>query len=51
VISYEDIKEARAKRTVKEEATAGKGKRGRKRKSPALEADALEPKVPVARII
>ncbi|OCK94177.1 uncharacterized protein K441DRAFT_562013, partial [Cenococcum geophilum 1.58] len=51
VISYEDIKEARAKRTVKEEPTAGKGKRGRKRKSPALEADALEPKVPVARII
>ena len=44
VMSYEDIEEARAKRAAKEEATAGKGKRGWKRKSPALEADALEPK-------
>jgi len=51
VMSYKDIKEARAKRAVKEEATAGKRKRGRKRKSPALEADAPEPKVPVARMI
>ena len=53
VMSYEDIEEARAKRAAKdaakeaakaakEEATAGKGKRGRKRKSSAL-ADAPEP--------
>jgi hypothetical protein len=49
VMSYEDIEEARAKRAAKEEATAGKGKRGRK--SPALEADAPEPKAPVVRMI
>ena len=36
VMSYEDIEDARAKRAAKEEATAGKGKRGRKRKSPAV---------------
>ena len=35
VMSYEDIEEARAKRAAKEQATAGKGKRGRKCKSPA----------------
>lgn len=33
-MSYEDIEEARAKRAAKEQATAGKGKRIRKRKSP-----------------
>jgi hypothetical protein len=48
VMSYEDIEEARAKRAAKE-ATAGKGKRGRKRKSPP-EAGAPEPKAKVARI-
>jgi hypothetical protein len=37
-MSYEDIEEARAKRAAKEEATAVKGKRDRKRKSPAPEA-------------
>jgi hypothetical protein len=41
VMSYEDIEEARKKRAAKD-AKKGKGKRGRKRKSAALEAD--EPK-------
>ncbi len=40
-MSYEDIEEARAKRAVKEEATAGKEKRGRKRKSAAEGAGGL----------
>jgi hypothetical protein len=38
-MSYEDLKEVRAKRAAKEKATAGKGKRGCKRESPALEAE------------
>jgi hypothetical protein len=38
VISYKDIEEARATRAAKD-AMKGKGKRGRKRKSAALEAD------------
>jgi hypothetical protein len=55
VMSYEDIEEARAKRAAKE-ARAGKGKRGRKRKQPAPEADVpepmtSEPRAPVARMI
>jgi len=37
-MSYEDIEDARAKRAAKEQVTAGKGKCGRKRKSPAPEA-------------
>ena len=41
VISYEDIKEARAKRAVKE-VIKGKGKRGQKCKSSVLEADEPE---------
>jgi hypothetical protein len=46
VISYKDLKEARAKRAAKDKATAdkGKGKRGCKRKSPALEVGLLEAK-------
>jgi hypothetical protein len=49
VMSYEDIEEARATRATKD-AMKGKGKRGRKRKSAALEADepeaeAAEPEV------
>jgi hypothetical protein len=48
VMSYEDIEEARIKRTAKE-AIKGKGKRGRKRKSAALEAGEPEPEV--ARMI
>ena len=42
VISYKDLKEARAKRATKEKATAakGKGKYGYKRKSPALDIKA-----------
>ena len=38
-MSYKDLKEVRAKHTAKEKATAakGKGKRGRKRKSPILD--------------
>ena len=49
VMSYEDIEDARAKRTAKE-VIKGKGKRGRKRKSAALEAaePELEPKVACA---
>jgi hypothetical protein len=41
VMSYEDIEEARAKRAAKD-VIKGKGKRGRKRKSAALEADEPE---------
>lgn len=51
VISFEDIEEARAKRTTKE-AIKGKGRRGRKCKSAALEvAEAAEsqPEPEVAR--
>ena len=42
-MSYEDLEEVRAKRVVKEatRAAKGKGKRGRKRKSAAQEADDL----------
>jgi hypothetical protein len=41
IMSYEDIEEARKKRAAKD-AKKGKGKRGRKCKSAALEADELE---------
>jgi hypothetical protein len=44
VMSYEDIKEARAKRAAKE-IIKGKGKRGRRRKSTALEAGEPEPEL------
>jgi hypothetical protein len=37
VMSFEDLEEARAKRAAKEQALASKPKRGRKRKSDALE--------------
>ena len=52
VMSYEDIEEARAKRAAKE-VIKGKGKRGRKRKSAALEAGEPEPELEpeVARMI
>ena len=42
MMSYEDLEEARAKRTAKEKAAAakGKGKRGRKRKNPEIEMEA-----------
>ena len=52
VMSFEDIVVARAARAVKDAKV--KGKRGRKRKSDALEADepeAAEPEPEVARII
>ena len=48
-MSYEDIEEARAKRAAKEIIT-GEGKRGRKRKIAALEADTPEPDSKMARI-
>lgn len=49
-MSYKDLEEARAKRAAKDAAKAkGKGKRGPKPKSAALEADALEPKPKVVR--
>ena len=39
-MSYEDLEEARGKRAAKDAAKANsKGKRGRKRKSPASETD------------
>jgi hypothetical protein len=41
VISFEEIEEARAAHTAKD-AIKGKGKRGRKRKSTALDADGPE---------
>jgi hypothetical protein len=44
VMSFKDIEVARAARAAKE-VSKGKGKRGRKRKSAALEPDALEPEV------
>jgi hypothetical protein len=44
------FEEARAKRAAKEKATASKGKRGRKRKSPAPEAGEPEPKTIESRI-
>jgi hypothetical protein len=50
VISYKNLKKARAKRTAKEKTIEGKSKRGRKRKSPTLEAGALELKTKVAQI-
>ena len=51
-MSYEDLEEARAKRADKEAAkeAKGKGKRGRKRKSAALEADTPEPNAKVVRM-
>jgi hypothetical protein len=42
VMSYEDLKEARAKRKEKEKAAADKKARGRKRKAPALVVDVTE---------
>ena len=48
MISYEDIEEARAKRAAKE-VIKGKGNRGRKRKSAALEAGKPEPEPEVVR--
>jgi hypothetical protein len=41
-MSYEDLKEARVKRAARESLSLGKGKRGRKRKSPAPEAGVAE---------
>jgi len=51
-MSYEDLEEARAKRADKEAAkeAKGKGKRGRKCKSAALEAAAPEPNAKVVRM-
>lgn len=44
-MSYEDLEEARAKRTTKEKATADKGKekRGRKHKCPVPEEGSSMP--------
>jgi hypothetical protein len=47
-MSFEDIEEARAKRTTKE-VIKGKGQRGRKRKSSTLEAGEPELEPEVAR--
>jgi hypothetical protein len=45
-----EAKKVASARPEAEEATAGKKKRGRKRKSGALGADVLKPKVKLARI-
>jgi hypothetical protein len=46
-MSYEDLKEARAKRIAKDAVKAkGEGKPGRKRKNPAPETDVLQADVP-----
>jgi hypothetical protein len=50
VMSYKDIKGAWAKQAAKE-VIEGKGKRGRKRRSAALEAGEPEPEPEVARMI
>ena len=50
VMSFENIKVARATRAAKE-VMKGKGKRGRKRKSAALEADEPEAEQEVAQTI
>lgn len=51
VMSYGDLVEARVKRAVKDAAKArGKGKCGRKRKSPASRADAPESNARMARM-
>ena len=42
-MSFQDLKEARAKRAAKEHALVGKPKRGRKRKSDALEESTVLP--------
>ena len=51
-MSYEDLEEPRAERADKEAAKEAKGKdkRGRKRKSAALEADTPEPNAKVVRM-
>ncbi|KAL6717734.1 hypothetical protein ACLMJK_003819 [Lecanora helva] len=61
-MSYEDLREAGAKRATKEKATANKGKRGPKRKSPTpgaeveseVQADSLmivkSPSLPKAKV-
>lgn len=50
-MSYEDLEEARKKRAEKDAAKEkSKGKRSRKRKSAALETDAIGPRTKVARI-
>lgn len=49
VMSFEDIEVARAARAAKE-AIKGKGKRGRKRKSTALEADGQDPEPGLAHV-
>jgi hypothetical protein len=41
MVSYKELKDIQAERAAKEEAAASKGKRGRKRKSFALEGSAL----------
>jgi len=51
VMSYEDLEEARAKRAAREQNAACKGKPGQKRQSQGIEADVLEYRAPVARMI
>jgi hypothetical protein len=50
VMSYEALEEAREKRAAKEAASTERGKRVRKRKSPATHADVPEMKTRVTRM-
>lgn len=43
VLSFKDLKEAKARRVVKQEAAAKKGQRSRKRKDPALDFSIVPP--------
>lgn len=45
-MSYKDLEEARAKREAKDQAATRKGKRDRKRKTPATEEAEAGPSVP-----
>ena len=45
-MSYKDLDEARAKREAKDQAATTKGKRGRKRKTPAIGEAEADPSVP-----
>ena len=50
VMSYKELKEARAKRAAKEEAAASKTKSDHARKNTALEVGRSKPKTKVSRI-
>ncbi|KAH9864035.1 hypothetical protein J1614_009968 [Plenodomus biglobosus] len=51
VMSYKDLEEARAKREAKDQAAATKGKRNRKRNTPATEEAEAGPSVPKRKAV